>query len=352
MFTKEKLKLLFVNNREFDTRLFLTYAPKNHSLAHLYEHIIYEKLKHNGFIVTKATTGSGIINISFKSRKQISNEEIINILNLKRNGIEFFKNEKERMLMELKEKLNEKTRFYYQAIQYRIFNQKLLEKEINKIKKIKFNEVIAQVNNFKNIVIILSGPKFKNDKKINSDLLILENKQKLKNPSSIKELTKKTHQIINCQINLRVSIKNELEATCLSILSKILYRPLEQKLMTFGIYQVKRDVYKDYDKFLYLNYSFFCNANLADKIFKIVKKIIKETSLSNKEIKTEKEILVADIKKKKSIIKEKENYIWQKIEWGNFMPPKELIKRIQEINIKKFWIKKRKLVKWYFVRIN
>jgi len=291
--------------------LFFVYSPINHNLAHLWEHLLFRKLDNDKeFLIEKASTGSGIMNIKIKTKKDLKNIE--SILKIENKYTEI---EKKRIESEIREQ-ESKEKLFYQTLQNQGLNH------ICKIKELKLPKQALKIFNLQSSFVVIASPNLK------EDLVNLKNIQIVKEKDKIPNLIKSRDTSLH-QLNVRVKIKNELEANFLLMLLPSLYSQVEQKLKNTGIYRVNNDLFKGYSKSLFFNFSFYDDQkNKLNNVLKIIKKI---------NIKINKDYKIKLIKEldSKNNLEKLEYQIWQILEWGNYTSIKNQIKKIEELTNEK-----------------
>ena len=335
------MKISNIKNNHYLSEIFLTYQCKDYLLAHLYEHLIYRQLINQGSIkIEWCDIGSGIINIRFKCHKKYLNLNFVEqILNLNKIDENNFLLEKERLNSELLEKINDQTKIFYEAIHHKIFNYKKLLEKNKKVSNLKLESIRKFVKNIKskNTIIIFAGPNFNDNYllQLRSDGGHLSVKKKTKSTKLNLQIRQDNNNY--SEINFKIHTKNNHEAHLISMLANLVNKQLEPELSKIGTYQIKNHLYKDYHKYIYLGLSFFSHVNQKAKISKELINIIKNPDHITKEkLFSEKKDLVKilnNIKNKK--LNMAVDYIWQKLEWNNYIDPKKEIKRNNLLTPKK-----------------
>jgi len=346
--------IINIKNSYYQAEFFLTYPIHNHTLAHLYEHLITGQACSGNYTFTQANTGSGIINIKIQnSRNAINQKELENLLTLANIKQTDFNLEKERLIGELTELVNERSRFFYQAVQYQTFNYQLLQQVIKKISHIKFDSVKKFVNFIlpKQLILILAGPTLKTvnwsrQKQIKKIIyLACNNKPSLRPPKLIDSVKRSLNSLINHnQINIRVKIKNILEAHLLQLVGGLAYPLLKNLLHQQGVYQLKGDLFKDYDQHLYLNYSFSSHQQKSKRLLNLIIKSLQSLEPDRIDLVREKKEIIKNLREaNNSNLTQLQDYIWQILEWGNYLTPGEEVKIFNGLTAKKlklWWTKK------------
>lgn len=336
------MQTLKIKNNQYLIELFLIYQYKNHLLAHLYEHLIYRQLINlHDIKIEECDIGSGLINVKFKCHKKYINLDFIKqILNLDTINKNNFVLEKKRLSTEITKEINNQTKVFYEAIQYKIFSyKKILEKNKN-ISDFKLESIKKFVKNIKseNIIVIFAGPNFNDNRQLKFKIpntLLEQKKYKLPKLNLLKQK--------NCnynEINFGLPINNNFEAHLASISINLINKQLESLSDQLDIYQIKNHLYKDYNKYIYYGFSFLCRYKQKEKLIEIIKKI----TITKKDFLTEKKNLIKilnNIQNKK--LHTAIDYIWQKLEWNNYIEPQREIKKIKLLTSKKLtnWINKK-----------
>lgn len=294
--------------------IFFSYLPSNHYLAHLWEHLLFRKLdKNKDILIEKANTGSGIVSIRLRSEKKFN--DIGNILKVERKDEVL---EKERIKNELKEIIERKERLFYQFLQ----NQSL--DIIRKTEESKLPSEISSIFNAKSSFIIVA------EADLEKESIDFENFRAIEpaedQPTDLIESKKPNF----CQLNFKVEINSELEANLLLIFLSSLNLRVKEKIKNSGIYQIHNDLFKGYSKNLFFNFSFFGSSK--EKLREILE-IVKTIKIDlNEDYRKE---LIEDLEEnKKNKLRELEDKIWQLLEWGSYVKPKEQIEKIKGLTEK------------------
>lgn len=348
-----KINSLKAKDSEYQVEIFFIYHFSDHMVAHLYEHLVVAEIKRNykNFSIRWADTGSGIINIRLKGNREIIKKSILeSILSLKNIKQFDFNLEKDRLIYELVEIINKKSRFFYQVAQCHFFNYKEAQQTIAKIKKMKFNSLKKFITSItpEQQILILAGPTLKTSDRLKQEQiknLIDVNNKKIPIPPKLINLNTNCLNNFNYnQINFKIEIKNNIEAYFLQLIGRQTELLLQDFFIQQGIYELKSDLFKDYGQYLYLNYSFFSYKQKSKKILNLIINFLQNLNLSKSDMLVQKKNIIENLKEiDGSDLNRVQDYVWQILEWGNYFAPKEIIKSIDTLTLKEsksWWFEK------------
>ena len=163
----------------------------------------------------------------------------------------------------------------------------------------------------------------------------IELKRRIKEISPPKEIFLKNKSKVKfCQFNFGIKIKNNLEAHYLQIISEEMHHAVENFLQGNGVYKVGNDLFKSYSKRLYLNFSFYSQLKKIEKDFGLIIDDLRHLKIEF-DLGTTENIINNLMRIQESELAESEDYLWQVLEWNNYLEPDKEIKILKKLTHKK-----------------
>jgi len=329
--------------------LFFRYSSQADHLAHLYEHLLdkeFNKIK--GVKVVYTGVGSGFIKIHL--RGDLLLEQVIKILSLEEVKPQDLSRERKRIVLETLTKLKEARFLVHQLIQY----QKQNIFELKSFLKNFLGEKIKKEEIFRNLKLThaifvdprLPIPHIK--KKIISFSNHFSGVISQSKSISLPERFFLGKDFIYIFYSIALPIKDIIEAYKTVFLSRVLFVEIEKSLREKGIiYSGRLEMATDFSPKIFITFIFPLLAEDKEKGIKLIKQIITLPLKEKDFFQVVKEKLLRELKRDiGDSLKEEEDLIKQKIEWGTSHPfsMKEKIEMIKKISFENFcsWWERKK----------
>lgn len=289
--------------------LYYTYqpTPSNHLLAHLLEHCLFETLSQT-FKIPSANTGSGYSIICLDGENKLLDDP--NDLIEKITAASFAKHKN----LTLSETYTRSILKYFtlsRCLEFGVTSVKEIEFAVNEFKKLTFDQFVSEVNEGFLIRKVASFDDLNSIRppagKINFAFPV-----------------KLTTDFCVVESGHLFRARNDYEGTLLALARDLFTDNINNRLYASGTaYAVRSLLFKPVGNYLFINLSFVTNTLPK----------IKLDLDCEREFKIKKTAILNDLKEEKESLR---NAIMQKLDWGNYLPPKETLRVLQKCSYQKF----------------